>query len=205
MNKQLRFLLALLLALCLALTACSSAKEHDREDDDRDDEAAEVLDDAERDDAEEEESGESAVSDGYVFYENELFTSEIPADWELQRTKVQYFADTITEPQEGKSMWCSIVVSGAAIQPEDVDALVADYRDTGLDFNDYTETIAGEPARVIERGGAELGLSQRDVYMATPDGTRFVMHFTCPNGGVAFDFSEIEDVMEHFISHMQFK
>ena len=205
MNKQLRSLLALLLALCLALTACSSAKTRDRdEDDDREDETAEVRDDAERDDAEEE-SGEPEVSDGYVFYENELFTSEIPADWDLQRTKVQYFADTITEPQEGKSMWCSIVVSGAAIQPEDVDALVADYRDTGLEFHDYEETIAGQPARVIERGGGDLGLSQRDVYMATPDGTRFVMHFTCPNGGAAFDFSEIDDVMEHFISHIQFK
>ena len=201
MNKQLRYCLALLLALCLALTACSASKSQDRDedDDDRENEAAQVRDDSE------DENDAPAESDGYVFYENELFTSEIPADWELQRTKVQYFADTITEPQEGKSMWCSIVVSGAAIQPEDVDALVADYRDTGLDFKDYEDTIAGEPARVIERSGGELGLSQRDVYMATPDGTRFVMHFACPNGGAAFDFSEIEDVMEHFISHMQFK
>ena len=201
MNKQLRYCLTLLLALCLALTACSASKSQDRDedDDDRENEAAQVRDDSE------DENDAPAVSDGYVFYENELFTSEIPADWELQRTKLQYFADTITEPQEGKSMWCSIVVSGAGIEAADVDALVADYRDTGFAFQDYEDTIAGQPARVIERGGGDLGLSQRDVYMATPDGTRFVMHFACPNGGAEFDFSEIEDVMEHFISHIEFK
>ena len=130
---------------------------------------------------------------------------EIPADWELQRTKVQYFADTILEPQEGKDRWCSIVVSGAAIQPEDIEALIADYRETGVEFKTYDETIAGQPATIVERGGGELGISQRDIYTVTPDGTRYVMHFGCPDGGVAYDFSEIQEVMDHFLSHMQYK
>ena len=200
MKKRFYICFALLLALCLALTACGSAQ--DREDDDERGDASVQAPDDEREDAGEQ-SGE--VSDGYVFYENELFTSEIPADWELQRTKVQYFADTILEPQEGKDRWCSIVVSGAAIQPEDVEALIADYRETGVDFKTYEDTIAGQPVTIVERGGGELGISQRDIYAVTPDGTRYVMHFACPDGGVAYDFSEIREVMDHFLSHMQYK
>ena len=202
MKKRFYICFALLLALCLALTACGSAQ--DREDDDERGDASVQAPDDEREDAGEQ-SGEPDVSDGYVFYENELFTTEIPADWELQRNKVQYFADTILEPQEGKDRWCSIVVSGAAIQPEDVEALITDYRETGVDFKTYEDTIAGQPVTIVERGGGELGISQRDIYAVTPDGTRYVMHFACPDGGVAYDFSEIREVMDHFLSHMQYK
>ena len=202
MKKRLSLCIALLLALCLVLTACGSTQLED-EADDRAEDVSET--DAEARDDKADAPAAPQVSDGYVFYENELFTSEIPADWELQRTKVQYFADTILEPQEGKDRWCSIVVSGAAIQPEDVEALITDYRETGVDFKTYEDTIAGQPVTIVERGGGELGISQRDIYAVTPDGTRYVMHFACPDGGVAYDFSEIREVMDHFLSHMQYK
>ena len=142
---------------------------------------------------------------GFAFYENELFITEIPADWEIQKTKILYFYDTILEPHEGKSIWSSIVVNGGGYNDGDIDALYKDYTDTGLNFKFYEITVAGQPATVFERGGGALGLSMRDIYTTAPNGQRFILHFNCPNGGEAFSFEAIGTVMDRFLSCLRYK
>ena len=82
-----------------------------------------------------------------------------------------------------------------------VEELVAGYN---FDYNFYEDTVAGCPAKIVERGGA-LGVSSRDIYTETPDGTRYILHFACPDGGGDYDLSAIEEVMEHFLSCIEFK
>ena len=149
-----------------------------------------------------EEDSDPQAGPGFVYYENELFSTEIPEDWALSHVKIQYFADTITQPHEDRNMWCSIVVNGGGFKDGAVEELIAGYN---FEYHFYEDTIAGCPAKIIERGGAELGLSQRDIYAETPDGTRFVLHFACPNYGEEFDFSEIQEIMDHFLSCIEFR
>lgn len=150
---------------------------------------------------EEPESEAPSVAPGYRYYENELFSSEIPEDWELSRVKVQYFGDTITEPHEGKSCWCTIIVSGAGFKDGAVEELVAGYN---FEYRLYEDTVAGQSAQIVERGGGALGIAQRDIYTQTPGGTRYILHFTSPSGDGEFDFSEIGEIMDHFLSSIRF-
>ena len=145
------------------------------------------------------------TASGYVFYENDIFSTEIPEGWELQRTKFQYIYDTILEPHEGRSIWDSITVNCGGYKDGDVEALRDDYIQTGLTINYYEITIAGQPAAVIERGGGALGLSMRDIYCEAPNGQRFTLHFNCPDNGEAFSFAAIQEPMDHFLECLRWK
>lgn len=207
-KKTIRLLLVI--ALCAALTSCAvlpslptgSTPASSQEAEPQTDTVAAASTEMQSTPATE---ASPEAAPGYVFYENELFTTEIPADWELQKTKILYFYDTVLEPHEGKSIWSSIVVNGGGYKDGDIDALYKDYTDTGFAFKFYEITVCGQPAAVFERGGGELGLSMRDIYTATPKGTRFILHFNCPDNGEAFSFEAIGEVMDHFLSCLRFK
>lgn len=216
----------LLLSAQLCLSACgnntdSSTEESDGKNDPGD---AESTDDYERDESgnnrpddisPEAESNESVpgtsadpvqvISPGYVLYENELFTTEVPEGWEIQKTKIQYFYDTILEPHENKSIWSSIIINGGGYKDGDVEALRDDYIKTGLTINYYEISITGQSATVIERGGGGLGLSMRDMYSEAPNGQRFTLHFNCPDNGEAFSFKAIQEPMDHFLNCLRWK
>ncbi len=98
MKKRLSLCIALLLALCLVLTACGSTQLED-EADDRAEDVSET--DAEARDDKADAPAAPQVSEGYVFYENELFTTEIPAGWEAQRAAAAYFAAATPERPPG--------------------------------------------------------------------------------------------------------
>ena len=147
---------------------------------------------------------EGDVSEGYVFYENELFSTEVPADWSIQKVEtVQNSYAQMDAPHEGSiGTWCMITFSAHGFEDSEIEELEASY---DFEHKFYETTLAGQSAKVIEYEIELGGTVQRAIYTSTPSGQRFVLHFRCPKGDTAYDFSPIQEIMDHFIDHIQWK
>ena len=146
---------------------------------------------------------EGDVSEGYVFYENELFSTEAPADWIIHQNKAQVFYDELLEPDYAqKDRYCVFLVSEVTYGREDVEKLEASY---DFEHKFYEMTIDGQTALVVERNFHVIGTVQRDVYASTPEGRWVVMRFGCPASDTPYDFSPIQEAMDHFIDNIQWK
>ena len=141
-------------------------------------------------------------ADGYKRFENALFSSEIPADWKVTTVQIQYMASTVEQPHNEGDLYCYFeVVCGPvseSVVQERYNGLVASNVNAAL----YDTTIAGQPAKVLERSGP--GGCVREIFSATPAGEGYRMNFYCLNHDQTLDFSSIQEVMDHFIEHITF-
>ena len=84
-----------------------------------------------------------------------------------------------------------------------MDIIFLDQVKSGVSANFYETTIGGQPVKVLERGGS--GASAREIAAVTPSGVGYRLNFYCPDNGQGMDLSAIQEVMDHFTEHIQFK
>ena len=143
------------------------------------------------------------LTSGYVRFECDLFTSEIPADWRVITTKVQYVVTTIEQPHSGTDPYSYMEVVCGVMYGDVLEQRYQKLVKSGVSANFYETTIGGQPVKVLERGGS--GASAREIAAVTPSGVGYRLNFYCPDNGQGMDLSAIQEVMDHFTEHIQFK
>ena len=144
-----------------------------------------------------------AAEAGYRAFENDLFTSEIPADWSVLTQRLQYQSSTVTQPHDEGGEYCYFEIVCGEVPESAIQERYAGLIESGVAVRLYDATIAGQPAKVLERGS--LGGSAREIFAQTPEGQGYRMNFYCPDRGQALDFSAIQPIMDHFLGHIDFK
>ena len=144
-----------------------------------------------------------AVSDGYVPFACDLFTTEIPADWRVITLNSQYTVYTIEQPHRDGDAYCYIEVVCGVDYRTTLEERYQGLTESNIEAHFYDSEIGGQTVKVLER--ASLGASATEIAAVTPSGVGYRLNFYCPDEDEALNFSAIREVMDHFTDHIQFK
>ena len=141
-------------------------------------------------------------------YENRLFRSVVPEEWKIQQEETDDLVYAlIDEPMLTKTIGMRIGVMTKEWSEDSLREELKNYRDSGYTDREallYEGSVNGQDTWIMDIH-AGMGFCTRDIYMEAPDGTRFCLTFAVEELNGVMDFTLIQDIMDQFLEHLEYK